>query len=260
MRARAKTLLLAAAIAPLAMAAGPEWLEMAPVATEWKVAAPALDGKRAALVLDTPALTRLRAAVFPVPLTLTADLLGRFSDTPETSLKIEWLDGVAPADGFTRFFHRTDGRVQSRSRLGDTTITRTVIASDRDQAVFIHLLANKPGALSFRVTLETQSGAVFRIQDRRQLISSPAGGLASHVWVLPFESDVATEGHGIAVRGEGEALVIWSFATGTEAPESLAKILAKLGERHDPGHSPPDPAKIWHGLLEARLKSIENSP
>lgn len=154
-------------------------------------------------------------------------------------LLIDFPPGEAPATGFERFFQAHTGQVCSRYRILRTTLTRTVRV--QENVVFIHLIADQPGALSFRVTLE---GA--RIEDRRQLISPVA-----HVWVLPFESDVATEGRSISVTGEGEALVIWVFGAG-----GRAATLARLGARHDPGHNPPNPAKIWAGVSA----SGENSP
>ncbi len=158
---------------------------------------------------------------------------------PGAELRIDFPPGEAAATGFERFFRAPTGPVRSRYRILKTTLTRTVLV--RENVVFIHLIADQPGALSLRVMLD---GA--RIEDRRQLISP-----AAHVWVLPFESDVATEGQSISVTGEGEALVIWVFGEGEHAA-----TLARLGARHDPGHNPPNPAKIWAGVSA----SVENSP
>ena len=157
----------------------------------------------------------------------------------EIELRIDFPPGEAAATGFARFLHAGTRSVRSRYKILRTTLTRTVRV--QDGVVFIHLIADKPGALTFRVTLDKA-----RIEDRRQLISP-----AAHVWVLPFESDVAGDGSSISVSGEGEALVLWVFGTGERAT-----TLARLGARHDPGHNPPDPAKIWAGVCA----SAENSP
>ena len=157
----------------------------------------------------------------------------------EIELRIDFPPGEAAATGFARFFHAGKRSVRSRYKILRTTLTRTVRV--QDGVVFIHVIADHPGALTFRVTLD---GA--RIEDRRQLISP-----AAHVWVLPFESDVAGHGSSISVSGEGEALVLWVFGTGERTT-----TLARLGARHDPGHNPPNPAKIWAGVSA----SAENSP
>lgn len=238
-------------------------------AAEWEDATPASFGKCAVLVLDSPAKSELRGGFLAAPVPAlarmeavpkrTAEFLKAFSADQESRLKIEWFDGGVAATDFGRTLQPKDGRAESFYRLGGTGITRTVLVAG-DGLVFIHLLANQPGALSFRVSLPAAVGSPARIEDRRQLIDSPASGIATHVWVIPFESEVATEGQAIAIRGEGEALVIWSFAATDEARKLLPGTLARLGERYNPGHSPPDPVKIWHGVLENHLKSIKNSP
>jgi hypothetical protein len=269
MKLLAKFLLVAATL-PLAMAADEGWIAMPAIAKEWSDALPAIDTTCCALVLDTPSLTQIRASVLAAPLTRpgtpaavverSTKLLSQLPITGEAGLKIEWFTGGDPITDVKHSLHLQDCRVQTSYRVGSTTITRTVLPSAADGAIFIHFLADQPGALAFRVHLETPKEAPPRIEDRRQLIGASAAGLASHVWVLPFEAEVATEGQAIAIRGEGEALVIWSFAKDDEARKSLATTLTRLGERHDPGHSPPDPTRIWHGVLNARTKSIKNSP
>jgi hypothetical protein len=77
---------------------------------------------------------------------------------------------------------------------------------------------------------------------------------------LPFQSDVAPGGNSITVRGEGETLVLLSYATGPETEKSFARIWKTLGDRFHRGHFPPDPTVIWHELFGQRRKSIENSP
>ena len=154
--------------------------------------------------------------------------------------------------------------IRSSYRLGGAKITRTVISDEADSAIFIHLITDHPGMLSFRVALSVSDAGQTEIVDRRQLVRpatvSLPNSLGAHVWVLPFESDVAPDGKSIVVRGEGEALVILTFANGSEAGKPLAETLARLGNRHDPGHHPADPSKIWQGVLAGHLKSIENSP
>ena len=243
------------------------WTKIAAEPASWSDAMIAANPQRAAIVLDSPAQTQLRGFMLAAPLTraVTEQEMGGqvtafFKILPrqdEVELKIEWLDPQGPVAGFTRAICPTDGRVRSTHKVGNTTITRTVIAGRNDDAIFIHLIADQPGALSFRVTLGGSAASAARIEDRRQLIlPAAAGRLAAHVWVLPFESDVASEGQSISVRGEGEALIVWNYSVG----KPLDATLNQLGTRYDPGHNPPDPFKVWQGVLGRLAKSAENSP
>ena len=178
--------------------------------------------------------------------------------------KIEWLFGDSKPVGFKRTFQPLAGIARSTHQIGSTTITRTVIAAEEEDAVFIHLIADQPGALSFRVTFGISGEGEAKIEDRRRFVrpavADQPDSLGAEVWVLPFESDVATEDDSIAVRGEGEAMILIAYAAARETTLPLAETLARLGKRYDPGHLPPDPSKIWHGVLANHLKSAENSP
>ncbi|RYD33858.1 MAG: hypothetical protein EOP85_20380, partial [Verrucomicrobiaceae bacterium] len=162
-----------------------------------------------------------------------------------------------PVKDFSRAWKAGGKETRSTYRVGSTTVTRTVLASAGDDAVVIHLLADQPGALSFRVSIPADG---VKREDRRQLIATPETGPASHVWVIPFESDVEPDGNGVTVRGEGEAIIVWSFSPDKTGAAELAGTWKRLAERHDPGHNPPDVTKIWHGVAEDHRKSPENSP
>ncbi len=242
------------------------WVKFAVEPVSWNDATITANPQRAAIVLDSPAQTQLRGFMLAAPLAHAAtehetraqvtDFFKILPRQDEVELKIDWLDQQAVA-GFTRAICPPDGRVRSRHKVGITTITRTVIAARDDDAIFIHLIADQPGALSFRVTLGGSAASAARIEDRRQLIlPAGTGRPAAHVWVLPFESDVASEGQSISVRGEGEALIVWNYS----ASKPLDATLNQLGTRYDPGHNPPDPSKIWQGVLGSLTKSAENSP
>ena len=228
MHARIRSTIAIAAGLTLAATAGPEWTAVegnGRAAVELKTAT----------VLDTPARTTLRNGT--------------------SALDIAWL-GNAEARDFRRETH-TGGLTRSVQRSGSTTITRTVLASEKHGAIFIHFLADMPGALTFRVAHGGPRGVEAHIEDRRQLILPPGkSSTGAHIRVLPFESDVTPGAHSITVRGEGEALVIWTYAP----DQTPAETWEKLGDLHDPGHRPPDPAKIWRGVLEDALRAAENSP
>lgn len=263
-----KLLLILASSLPLLAQDGEGWVKMRGASCRWEDSLPVDNPDRAALVLDSPARTRLRAAFLPTPFPATpvrvservGELLGIFQKEKEAILTIDWL-GTVPADAdFARAIHLGTGMIRSTFRTGTISVARTVICSREQDAIFIHLIADQPGALSFRVTLETGPDGKVEIADRRQLVLTPATGLASHLWVLPFESDVTSEGQSIMVRGEGEALIVWNYAHSDKTAGQLSLTLTQLGDRYDAGHSPPDPSKIWQGLINSHLKSQKNSP
>jgi len=253
----------------LGSAAEPSWVKIDGKPLDWPDSLPLLTKQRSVLVLDTPMATHLRGFILPSARksgltepqirTQIAELVETLPTQERVDLKIEWLTGDEQPVDFTRSILPENGVIRSSYRIGGTRVTRTVIADEEESAIFIHLLADKPGALSFRVQL---GGEKPQIEDRRQLVRSanaPAG-LGVHVWVIPFESDVTPDGDSIIVRGEGEALVLLTYAAASETTPLLAETLARLGKRYDPGHVPPDPSKIWHGVLATHLKSAENSP
>ncbi|RYD28376.1 MAG: hypothetical protein EOP87_19760, partial [Verrucomicrobiaceae bacterium] len=156
------------------------WTEAGGEAADWKFSLPTWNTHRAVLVLDSPATTRLRGILLPAPLAATpmmaqkrvASLMESFQPATETGLVIEWLGGD-PVKDFERSWQAESGQVRSVYQVGSTTITRTIFASAADDAVFIHLLADHPGALSFRVGIP--EGDVRR-EDRGQLVVTPEKG------------------------------------------------------------------------------------
>lgn len=191
-----------------------------------------------AVVLDSLTSTRIRA---------------RAESGSTAVLEIEWLLINPAPSRFEAAGSAANGATQSITRMGKTTFKRTFLARKDLPALFIHCLVDQPGDLTFRATLVTDPPSPIRIEDRRQLVATPPpGAMAAHAWVIPFESDVAAEGSSILLRGEGEALVILVFSEKTAARKTLSQTWAELGNTYDPGHFPPDPAKIWDGLLKSR--------
>jgi Glycosyl hydrolase family 65, N-terminal domain len=238
----------------------------------WPDSLPLLTAERTVLVLDREEVTQFRGFARAVPrkrcLTepeIRAQVAGLMETLPVkegVELKIEWLSG-GKAVGFNRTVLTDEGALKSTYRVGSTTITRTMLADQEDGTIFLHLLADQPGALSFRVRLSIPGAAEPELVDRRQLVipAGQADRTGAHVWVIPFESDVTREGNAISLMGEGEALILLTFAQGPKATSTLAGTLQRLGNRYDPGQVPADPSKIWRGVWEARVrKSVENSP
>ncbi len=166
---------------------------------------------------------------------------------------IEFADGVSIKD-FARLPGTGGEMTTSVGKAGTVTLTRTVLLDEATGTVFVHLHADRPGALGFRVSMENSC-----ISNRRELVAEAGKGTASHLWVLPFESDVEPDDGGIRVRGEGEALIVWAFGkSGTGA--ELAGAFARVAARHDPGREHPDVSKIWQAVLAGRARARADSP
>jgi hypothetical protein len=172
---------------------------------------------------------------------------GDFAASSTITLRIDWLNRTpAPTDFKTAF---ANGIATSTHTLGTTRITRTVLVSD--DAVFIHFLADKPGDLSFRATLQGVENGGTLLENRRELAwtATEKAARKARAWVIPFESDVESDGNSIVLRGEGECLVLLDF-TDTESPaQPISTTWARISAAYDPGENPPDPVKIWQAVL-----------
>lgn len=131
-------------------------------------------------------------------------------------LSIDWLDGDQPVSDYRRSLDLRDGVAVASWNRGGAGITQTVLASHPDGVILVHLRADKPGALNFRVRLDrpqdqgtatakTETGGrgelVMRgkVTQRQGVITKPVpdmDGVAfeARVWVLPFEAEVQAEG------------------------------------------------------------------
>ncbi len=216
-----------------------------PAADRWEKASAVSVEMGGVLFLDSAARTEIRGV----------------TPAGTVDLKIDWLAENGEMGQFQAPTALKDGRIQSTCRIGTTTITRTLLTGKNDKAVFIHFLADQPGALSFRVSLGTSPPSQVRIEDRRQLIASPAeSGPSARLWVLPFEAEVKSEGQSIVVRGEGEAMIVLNFSKEKSAEQTLSQTLSNLGTLYNPGHFPPDPTRIWQGVLKARTTATPDLP
>jgi hypothetical protein len=169
----------------------------------------------------------------------------RASDVP-VIFRIDWLSGNGSPQNFKNLPVKGNA-LTSTHLLGETTLTRTIIASAETDCILIHIIADKPGAVGFRAHFPGEAAA--KIQDRREIIL-PGGKTHAHAWIIPFESDVSDDGKAtITLSGEGEALIILNLTPGPAA-HPISNTFARLGEKYDPGHSPPDPHLIWEGVRE----------
>ena len=172
---------------------------------------------------------------------LTAKAKG--ADTP-VSFRIDWLSGNATPENFRNRTAMPD-RLSSTHRLGKTTLTRTILASESADCILVHIHADQPGDVHFTARFDSKKPV--KIQDRRQIIL-PGKEIHAQAWIIPFESDVSDDGRTITVSGEGEALIIVNL---TPEPDKLpiSHTLTRLGAKYDPGHTPPNPHLIWQGVL-----------
>jgi hypothetical protein len=154
-------------------------------------------------------------------------------------LVMNWLNHEQ-VTSYRRSLDRPGGIATTSFQRNGARFTETVFLSKAESLLAVHLLADKPGALNFRVCLLSNA---YRIKDRRELDSK---GL--RVWVLPFESDVEPDGEGLAVRGEGEALIL--LATGSR--QELDGRFRALGLKYDGRDSFPDLTKVWDGLKKSK--------
>ncbi len=233
------------------------WREVRAAARDWEAALPISSSTRLTLLLDSPALTRLRGFVTAQPFPgmktqeetqrKVADFLKATPAPSETALEISWLGEAALSESFTQAISTNGQQARSIGRGKSTTITREVVAIPNESAVCIHLLADKPGALAFRVAM---AGA--EITQRRQLIFSKPRSLSAHVWVIPFESEVEPDAHSIRVQGEGEALILWAYDSGNGEGSPISETYSRLAARYAPGPGPADPIRIWQGILAAQ--------
>ncbi len=174
---------------------------------------------------------------------LTATVKG--SETP-VKLRIDWQNPEQTNMVFRQHAEKNNSLI-SRHRIGKTTITRTILVSAKSDCIFIHVLADQPGPVNFTARFISEDPV--EIHDRRQLILTGKETHA-HAWIIPFESDVTDDGKStITLAGEGEALIILNL-TADPAKHPIANTLTRLGEKHDPAHTPPSPHLIWEGVRE----------
>jgi hypothetical protein len=198
----------------------------------------------AALIYESPTRISLRG-FFP---TSTVE---KSTSPPALEIEIDWL-GDEKLTNFRRSFDSETGTSRVSYRIGRTTVTRTAFASTADDAIFLHFIADQPGALSFQTRIVTPDPENAVIQNRTQLLwreKNPDTGFKAALWVLPFESDVERDGNAIVLRGEGECILIVNFARADDPAKPISDTLRRLGDAYDPGHQPPDPVRIWHSVL-----------
>lgn len=198
------------------------------------------------------------------------------STTGPAELALDWLDAELPATRYRRSLDLATGVAVTQFQRGGAGITLTTFCSAVDDLLVVHLRANKPGALNFRVRFGRpwprsdagQAAAFATVEDRRVLVmenaaDDPPAFPAARIWVFPMESEVTPGTAEITVRGEGEALILCAITRSSEGhylPAVPADRLRPLGFG---GDEPPDLSRVWSGLLErqqtAHRREMERS-
>lgn len=174
----------------------------------------------------------------------------------EASVKfrIDWSSGDQAPENFRNHPAKPD-RLTSSHRLGQTTLTRTILASETADCILIHIHADQPGSVHFSARFETDDPV--KIHDRRQIILQ-GKRIQAHAWVIPFESDVSDDGKTITLFGEGEALILLNL-TSDPVKHPISNTLTRLGEKHDPGQTAPNPHLIWEGVSKTQDSETQDT-
>ncbi len=162
-------------------------------------------------------------------------------------LRFEWLDTAGPVSDYHRRLDPATGIATTTFQRGGAGFTVTTFVSRSDDLLVLHLRADKPGFLSFRIRL-TRGETRATLEDRRGLVLPSA-----RAWVLPMEAEVEPGDGGITVRGEGEALVLAAAAN----PGPGSDRLAPLGFSRS---GLPDLCAVWQGLLGRQLAARPPAP
>ncbi len=202
-----------------------------------------LSGILAAQPLATP---RLSSEVENTPASTIITAKTKDREIPVT-FRIDWFSGDEKPQHFLNHPVKNQS-LTSTHQLGGTTLTRTIFASEKEDCIFIHIIADQPGPVHFTARFISDTPA--KIHDRRQLILS-GKDIHAQAWIIPFESDVTDDGTIITLQGEGEALIILNL-TPDPKTHPIANTFLRLGEKHDSGHTPPSPHRIWEGVTEGR--------
>ncbi len=206
-----------------------------------------LTGFLSAQPLTTPRLS------CSVENTLESTILTASVKGSETSVKLR-IDWQTPAQTNMVFRQHAvkNNSLISRHKIGSTSITRTIFADAESDCIFLHVLADQPGPVHFSARFVSEDPV--KIEDRRQLILS-GEKVHAHAWIIPYESDVSDDGKStITLAGEGEALIILNLTADPEK-QPISDTVARLGQKHDPGHTPPSPHLIWEAVSKEEGES-----
>lgn len=174
----------------------------------------------------------------------------RFTGESLGELRFEWLDAAGPVTDYRRRLDPATGIATVTFQRNSAGFTATTFVSRPDDLLVLHLRADKPGFLGFRVRL-THGEAKSAIEDRRVLVLPQA-----RAWIHPMESEVTPGDGEITVRGEGEALIL---VAATADPAKIAQLPDRVKALGFGGSEHPDLQAVWTGLLERQKQSAAPS-
>lgn len=169
-----------------------------------------------------------------------------FTGKPLGELRFEWLDAAGPVTHYRRQLDPVTGILTTTFKRNTAGFTTTTFVSRPDDLLVLHLRADKPGFLSFRIRL-THGETKPAIEDRRILILPQA-----RAWIYPMESEVTPGDGEITVHGEGEALIL---VAATSDPAKIARLPGRMNALGFGGDEHPDLQLVWTGLLERQTKA-----
>jgi hypothetical protein len=171
---------------------------------------------------------------------------------PLAILKIDWLNHEPAPKDFDVEVTDKERLITTTYRQGTIGITRTLLSTP--DMIFLHFLADQPGAISFRTSLSSPREGNTIVQGRNELLwtSTRDPAVKAYARIIPFESDVETEGNSISLRGEGECMVIFGFTRKEDPSKPISGTWQRLAATFDPGEKHPDPVKIWHSILASK--------
>lgn len=179
----------------------------------------------------------------------------QLSRQPIGSVWIDFLDREQETTRYRRGFNLGEGTANAYWRRDGASFTMTTLVSDVDDVIIVHLLANMPGALGFRVRLtgfnENSDAPVGVPTGDRGELRLAGQDFTTHAWAVPFESEVAPDKEGMVIRGEGEAMIV--ICTSKD-PTGAAAGFSALAAKYDGRDEHPDFGKIWHSAFEAQQK------
>lgn len=125
------------------------------------------------------------------------------------------FDHRETVEGYRRELNLDEGAVRVRYRAGGTGYERTVFSSAPHQVLVVHLQADRPGGLSFRVWFRCpHTNSQARVQGVNRLILQGRVrnfDQANKIEIrnpMRFEAVLEARARGGTVRGEGDALVV----------------------------------------------------
>ncbi|WP_083811540.1 glycoside hydrolase family 95 protein [Asticcacaulis biprosthecium] len=154
------------------------------------------------------------------------------------------FDHADDENGYSRELDVGAAAVKVDYLAGGHSYKRTIIASNPDQAIFIHLETSAPEGLSFSVSLSRQKDSATTSEDGRIVLrGTPAQGGVDFAAVLACKIDTGTcviEPGGYRVAGAKSATLILTAATSLLLPDPHRQCRERIEAAQN---------RAWKGVL-----------